>query len=301
MASSKHVVAVVAVGLAAGCGGEEARNRDPVVIDDSNTALVAAAALSSPDRFADTSILLGGAVGQGPLARLMAQTPAPGPAFETEACAFGGTTTSTPSTTGGTITFHDCSDSQGIVVNGTLTLGVAAGSLSARFSLTIVAGTMTVIKRGSYELLPRSESGAALYEIRGDEVTASYRDAGVTVEDEALLDFDLIYRETLTTPYQLQADFTYALSSQRLGGLIEIETPELANRDPEARFPHSGRAIVTGASDTRLEITIHGDEDDRVPDGQGQLELRLDPGTGTLGTSTWLSWSDLPAYPTPAR
>jgi hypothetical protein len=44
-----------------------------------------------------------------------------------------------------------------------------------------------------------------------------------------------------------------------------------------------------------LQVTILGDETFVPPAGEGQIELQLDPGTGTFEPPTWVNWPALAA------
>jgi hypothetical protein len=44
-----------------------------------------------------------------------------------------------------------------------------------------------------------------------------------------------------------------------------------------------------------LQATIFGDETFVPPAGEGQIELQLDPGTGSFGPAVWVSWATVAA------
>jgi hypothetical protein len=58
------------------------------------------------------------------------------------------------------------------------------------------------------------------------------------------------------------------------------------------QHPFAGQILISGANHTRLQITILGDETFTPPTGQGQIELQVDPGTGTFGAPIWTRWAE---------
>ena len=107
--------------------------------------------------------------------------------------------------------------------------------------------------------------------------------------------FDIDAFDQLTPTEQRVEHFSHDVDSSRLQGHISVMTPQDVKLGSEV-FPFTGQILISGASHTRLKITILGDETFTPPAGQGQVELQIDPGTGTFGAPIWTSWPALSAF-----
>jgi hypothetical protein len=98
----------------------------------------------------------------------------------------------------------------------------------------------------------------------------------------------------MATVNQGAATVNYTVASSRLGGQLTMTTTATIKQLlTKQHSPFTGQVLIVGAGNTRLQVTIAGDETYSPPPGQGQLELELDPGTGVFGPPTWTSWAAL--------
>jgi hypothetical protein len=304
----------------------------PLAISQTNANATAAEAVITPTTFADTATTPAG-MGAAPAAAvapmlgtldrrvvqglLPTQNARPAAAGTVMVpCAVGGSFTAITSTDGKTLTatFADCSEVAGTSIGGTQTYTnlmvtslVTSDSISANVTdaLTITVGTVTFAETGDYAL---SFSGSKIvngystetFELTGSSLAVSVSNSGALSDSVTLTNFDFNFEEDLTSfPHQLYSSFNYTLASSRLDGEITVTTTQEFKQivDPTQThlYPYEGQLLIAGAHSVRLQVTVQGDETFVPPAGQGQIELQLDPGTGTFGPATWLSWATLAA------
>jgi hypothetical protein len=304
----------------------------PLSITQSNATATAAEAVITPATFADTATTpaaMGAAPaaavapGLGTLDRRVVQRLLPAQNARPAAagtvivpCAVGGSFTAITSTDGKTlnVTFANCSEIAGTSIGGTQTYTnlmvtslITSDSISANVTdaLTIAVGTVSFAETGDYAFSfsgSKSVNGYSTetFELTGQSLAVSVSMSGALSDSVTLTNFDFNFEEDLTSfPHQLYSSYNYALASSRLDGKITVTTTQQFKQivDPTQThlYPYEGQLLIAGANSVRLQVTIMGDETVVPPAGEGQIELQLDPGTGTFAPATWLSWATLAA------
>lgn len=305
----------------------------PLAITQGNATATAAEAIVTPARLADTATTAAG-VGAAPAAavppslgsmdrrvvqRFLSSQNVHSAAAGTITipCAAGGSFTAVTSADGKTltVTFADCSEVAGTSVSGTqtytnltVTTQGASDSISANVTdaLTIVVGTVSYAETGDYAFsfsANKTANGAFSTEtfgLIGSSLAISVSKSGAVSDSVTLTNFDFNFEEDLTvSPHQLYSSFNYTLASSRLDGKFTVATTQEFKQivDPAGAhlYPYAGQLLITGANSERLQVTVLGDETFVPPTGEGQIELQLDPGTGSFGPAVWLSWATLSA------
>jgi hypothetical protein len=309
--------------VAAGCGSDD--SQPPLLLTEANAQAVASEALiSAGQTTSGVQTPLGGlaftaasslrAADRLAVQRLVSRaTAAPpvAPGSATEACAAGGSTTTDSSSTSATVTFNNCQEDASTRINGTLKLTIKTSSggtssdlsFSVTVNLTITAGALSFAESGGYDLSFKSSSdpnatGSEL-ELTGNRLTVSVS-GGATSDKLTLSNFDVDVKQDLaSTPGQQIETIDYDIDSSRLKGHIAVMTNDPVKQILDGavphNFPHAGQVLITGATHTRLQITILGDDTYTPPAGQGQVKLELDAGTGAFGAPIWVSWTALAA------
>lgn len=308
--------ALVLAAASAGCGSGS--SQPPLPLSESNAAQVAAEALIATNQSPFTVQLPGGvtpgvavalrSLDRGAVQRLAALAGGPKNAdgTMTSACPVSGSTTVTTAGATVTYTFSDCTDGT-TRLDGTLRFTVQQSSsnqvsLSASLDLTVAVGALTFTESGGYSIAVKAAanpSGSIDYELRGDSLSVSLSVGGTVRDEVTLSSFDIGISLQLTSTEQLVEHFTYDIDSSRLKGHVTVMTTQDIKQVIDAimprEHPSAGQILITGANHTRLQVTILGDETFTPPAGQGQIELQVDPGTGTFGAPTWTRWADLSA------
>ena len=225
--------------------------------------------------------------------------PAPHPAAVPVPCRrISGTTTVTTAGMTTTITYDHCMDQTGSSIDGTLRSTHQPSSDPNRttrdvtFNLTGTRGTRSVTETGGFttvETLPQSSSDPTELELLGDSFTVAVIFDGKLRDQVTLSSFDIVAFDQPTATVQQVKHFHYDVDRSRLQGRIGVMTTQDVKFGTGAD-PFTGQILVSGANHTRLQITILGDETFIPPAGQGQVELQIDPGTGTFGAPIWTSW-----------
>jgi hypothetical protein len=310
---------VIAAASAAGCG-EPAQ--PPLALDDGNATAVAAELLVITGRVAATVRLpastgfqpSGLAPGLDPRVQRTRPSTSAEPLVATTApCANSGTMT-TFETAPPTVAFSHCQDYTAPRIDGDLTYALGPQDIPNRLSLLVgfhIAAAfddMTLEESGGYEFLSsdappdRYSYEFAMTADPGDELAATVTAGGAVRDRLTLSGFSIdivdgrdVHDPANQTTVQLRVD----LASTRLGGRVGAMTTDdlWQRRDPQTprQFPYRGQIMVTGANNGRLQLTIQGDETFVAPAAQGQIELRLDLGSGELGAPSWVDWPALAA------
>lgn len=226
-------------------------------------------------------------------------------------CPAGGTATVTTAGTTVTYTFNACLQDASTTIDGTLKFAVQQSSasqaaLSATFDLTVTMGALRFAESGGYTVAitaAQNPTDDTRYELTGDHFDVALSAGGAVRDEVTLSSFDIVIDQQLTSTDQEVQHFTYDVDSSRLKGHITVMTTQDVQQtiDPiqPTQYPFAGQILVTGASHTRLQITILGDETFTPPagegQGEGQIELEVDPGTGTFGAPIWTTWAELSA------
>jgi hypothetical protein len=232
-------------------------------------------------------------------------------------CSVGGSYTAVASADGKTltVTFADCSEVAGTSVGGTqtytnlvVTTTGSLDSISANVTdaLTIVVGTVSYAEAGDYAFSFSANKAAnggfstETFGLTGASLAVSVSKSGAVSDSVTLTNFDFSFEEDRTvSPHQLYSSFNYKLASSRLNGEITVTTTQQIKQivDPAGThlYPYAGQLLIAGAGSVRLQATIFGDETFVPPAGEGQIELQLDPGTGSFGPAVWVSWATVAA------
>jgi len=313
----------------AGCGGSD-DSQPPLLITQTNAQAVAAEALVATAQTTTGvqqprgSIVVAVPAAAVPAAltqamrgadrraveRVVARRSRPGPAAAdtmTEACAAGGTITTNSTDTSATVTFANCRQDANSTMNGSLkyTIKTSSGStelsLSVSIDLTITVASVSFAESGGYDLTFKSSSGdnsSFEFELSGSRLSVSVSKGGTLSDKATLSDFDIDVKQDLSsTPSEVIETVDYDVDSTRLKGHISVMTndpiKQIADDTAPHQYPHAGQVLVTGASKSRLQITILGDETFTAPAGQGQVKIELDTGSGSFGAAIYANWSDL--------
>ena len=304
----------------------------PLAISQGNATTTAAEAIVTPTALAGTATTAAG-VGAAPAAvapslgsidRRVVQRFLPSQIVQPAAagtitipCAHGGSLTAVTSTDGKTltVTFADCSEVAGTSVVGTqtytnltITTQSSSDSISANVTdaLTIVVGTVSYAEAGNYafSFLANKTANAGFstetFGLTGTSLAVTVSKNGAVTDSVTLTSFDFNFEEDLTvSPHQLYSSFNYTLASSRLDGKITVTTTQqfkqIVGPAETHLYPYAGQLLIAGADNERLQVTVLGDETFVPPAGEGQIELQLDPGTGSFGPAVWLSWATLSA------
>jgi hypothetical protein len=235
----------------------------------------------------------------------------------TVSCAVGGNVTVVASTDGKTltVTLADCSEVAGTSVNGTqtytnftLTTSSSSDSISANVTdaVTIVVGALSFAETGDYAFAlsvnkgPNGGLTTETFDLSGSSLSVSVSRSGAAADSVTLTNFNFNFEEDQTvSPHQFYSSLSFTLASSRLSGTITVTTTQefkqIADPSETRMYPYTGQLLIMGADNERLQVTILGDETFVPPAGEGQIELQLDPGSGTFGAPTWLSWATLTA------
>lgn len=291
---------LLSFGLVACGGGSSDTNGPPptststVAINATNAPTVTSTTINSPATVMGSSGLSGSPLAVNTLSpRLLSRftldaksqtlkllsTPRIAPALvETTNCLISGTKT-TDTDLGGTsitITFNNCSDTAGEVVNGTMSLTNITGSatsFSATSSVDLVittTGNPTVRLVGTYTFATTTTStensvtmtGASYSIIIGSNVTT-------------LSNFSFTESYTIATDLYTSTS-NYTLASTELGGSVTVTTIDPMQQYGIRLHPFAGQYLVTGANNSKLRVTILGDETHAGDDVQIEIDANGD-------------------------
>lgn len=330
--SAAALVGAVALASLGGCAKEDpGPPLTPIVIDQHNAVMVASEALvtnanlgstgmvGSPAAAAKAAVAALPVMQRAAVSRLQPRLRGAAPAEPVvEACGISGTVTTVAadSAAGATrVTFADCVETAGISMNGTLAYtGLALTGSDSSLALTatvnsdvtITQGELGYSEVGGYTLdfmvvsAPTTGLTSEVFDLHGDKLAISVTMSGAPLEHLVLTGFDVHFEVDLSaTPEHTTSTVSYTVASSRLDGEITVATTtplaQLTEPATPRRFPYTGRLTISGASGTRLQVTVLGDETYVPPASQAQLELQLDMGFGTFGPPIWASWDMLSA------
>ncbi len=327
MASTMHMpnprcrilsLALTLVAASAGCGGS-GNSQPPLPLGESNAASVAAEALITLGQSSFSVQLPTGvtgaaaalrALGPGLVQRLTAAATGPQSAdgTMTQPCALGGTETIAIAGTTATLTFDHCAADASTTVDGSfrftgqLSSTTSQSTLTVSFNLTITQGALSFAESGGYTAvikIAQTPSDGTEEQVTGDSISISLSVGGKPRDQVTLSSFDIDVSQQATSAGQQAEHFAYDIDSSWLKGHVSVMTTQDLQQVVDLimphQFPFAGQILISGANHTRLQITILGDETFTPPAGQGQIELQIDPGTGTFGAPIWTSWSALSA------
>lgn len=281
-----------------GCGGDSAP-APTLVLSNDNAQNVASQALVGGATATNFSIPGFGLDGSGFAVKSLRATVAriprgPIAAAQTTPCAGGGTQTVdgdiTAGTAGGTesITFANCIQDAGSTdsINGSAKISISGSATSATFSvtlnLTIKTGDTTVTESGSLS----SSLSATGSTLSAKQISVAV--SSPTVNTKITLS-NLEIQETFgDNPTVSQS---YDVDDSQLGGRFSVDTDTPLTTTAGSQHPSSGQITVTGAKDSKLVITVLGDETSTPAAGQGQVKLELS-GNGANAT-IYMSWQQV--------
>jgi hypothetical protein len=319
MSNRRHRILSAALALAAAGCGDGGGSQPPLPLDDTNATAVAAEALVTLGQNSFSVRLPSGvaagaaalrSLGPGGAHQLIAAVTGPQRADGTkvEPCALGGSETVTIAGTTATLSFDHCAVDASTTFNGTLRLSgqlptatTSQTSLTASFDLTLTVGSLSFVESGGYTAVIKVDQRTAgtAEEVTGDRISISLSVGGKLRDQVALSRFDIGISQDASSAGQQSEHLAYDIDSSWLEGHVSVLTTQDLERvvdlDMPHQFPFAGQILISGARHTRLQITILGDETFTPPAGQGQVEIQVDPGTGTLGAPIWTSWSALSA------
>jgi hypothetical protein len=190
-----------------------------------------------------------------------------------------------------TLAFDHCNALHGVMMNGTIEYTDRRGEpLQASIAVELTLGDMTIAESGSYALTRATAQQGRMLRDGSLHITIS---TGGTVRAELTLS-DLEAEETTETiPFLTITRWShhFELDNSRLGGRVSVATTTWFTHVTDGSLlPADGQLEITGGDDTRLVVTIAGDELSVPEPGKDQIGFEVDPGTGTLGAQTWMSW-----------
>ena len=200
-------------------------------------------------------------------------------------CTISGTYSEDVGTTSATLTFSNCSDTAGDVMNGSLTItNMASTSTTLTFDMnfnltfTCSCGSTGSVK-GDMHVVANTSTGAMT--ISGSSLTTTDSANGNMGLQNYSITMDASGNITAMT-------FTFASTVIIGTATFTMTTPFVFSG---GNFPSSGAAIISGASSTKLRVTVLGNE--YAPVGsQVKLELSTDNGA-TYGTPSYVTWADI--------
>ncbi len=250
---------------------------------------------AAPQTRAVTRALL--AVARDSKAPLSASQSVVGAAAQTIQCAVSGSVTADISAdrTSGTFTFNACSDVAGETISGSASAtGVSAASDGSSFS-------------GNFRIdITFTESGFAPTRIVGDfsigetcntshDCTSNFTGASLGAQQgsETWFITNFAIAEALVSSTQNETvTFNYTVSSTLLNGSVAVSTSTPFQGLTSARHPSTGVAVATGKNNSRVRVTVLGND----PTAPGQVQIDVDAdGDNAYESTASYSWSTLDA------
>ena len=310
MKNAKLVGFVGTFGIAAlvGCGGSSGDPAPTLALSNDNAKSVASQALAGGTQAMSLGLptIGAGATAFAPIvtrslrdavsraARLVA-------AGQSTPCAGGGTMTTDGNITAGstsgseTITFAGCIENAGgtDTLDGTVNVSGSQSGNSVSFSITVnltaKAAGATITEVG--DLSSSIATDFSSISISSNQIAVTV--TSPTINTKLTLS-NLDIHESIAGGIGGTATVneSYSIDASQLGGRFSVATNTALATATGGTQSASGELEITGAQNTKLVVTVLGNENFVPPAGQGQIKVVLDtPGATTL----YLNWSDVAA------
>lgn len=301
-------------GIAAlvGCGGSSGTPAPTLVLNNDNAKSVASQALAGGTQAMSLGLptIGGGASAFAPVAtralrdavsrasRSLADGAHPVAAGQSTPCAGGGTMTvdgniTATSTSGSeTVTFAGCIQDAGgtDTLDGTLHISGSQSGNSVSFSisvnLTAKAAGATITEVG--DLSSSFATDFSSISISSNQIAVTV--ASPTLNTKLTLS-NLDIHESIAGGLGGTVSVTesYSIDASQLGGRFTVDTNAALATASDGAQSASGELEITGAQNSKLVVTVLGNENFVPPAGQGQIKVVLDT------TTLYLNWSDVEA------
>lgn len=215
-------------------------------------------------------------------------------AAQSQPCMVSGSITISDTPTAISITYNQCSDYEGQVLNGTMSMtdfaqtgdgvtGSASGTYSLNVTMTDPATTLRMLGGMRFEETWTPTSTTS-------RLSGSYLGVSDGVTTEVLSNFSI--SETLDEATGLtRSSSSFTLASTALGGVVTVATPTPFESYP-FYAPHAGVLVVTGGGGAGVRLTVLGSDAAASP--QVQIEIDADA-NGVYETVLYRDWFELAA------
>jgi len=213
-----------------------------------------------------------------------------GAAAVTTPCMVSGSVSVDQGASSATETFSACSDTAGSSIDGTVVIDNM--SLDPGVSFSGLAGLNLTFKQASFADVNIMGSNVSVVEtvnVAIDTVTLSGEEIFTTTGTvtERLGNFTLVASFDASGETD---DITLNYASTKIGGSVNVSTITPCVTDSSKQFPGTGTLSLTGASASKIQVTINGDETLATP--QVKIDLDAD-GNGAFETTLERNWADL--------
>lgn len=211
----------------------------------------------------------------------------------TSTCSNGGMVSRDLGATSATETFSACSEAPGSSVTGTITIdnmtltqGVSfSGSAGLNLTFSQTGSPDIVITGSNVNVLETVNVSVNTVTLSG---TAIFATTGPLVE--RLGNFTLV---ATLDPSSETDNVTFNYASTAIGGSVDVATvtPCITDTADNRNFPHAGVLSLSGTGNSKIQVTINGDETFTT---SSQVTIGVDAnGDGTFETMLSKNWSDL--------
>lgn len=209
-------------------------------------------------------------------------------ATSTSYCPYGGTlSVSTTGPASGIGTYSNCSMVAGETINGIVNIiNIVSDATTVSFSTTVNLTITTVSPANTLRAI--GDMSLSLDGYTG-AMTMSGTSLSMGNSDVARGNFGLQNYLIVIDSTDTITTMMYTFASTTIGGTANFAmTTSFSHTNLASLFPSSGAAIITGANQTMLRLTVLGDEN--AVGNQVQLELSVDAGT-TYASPAFYTWA----------